>query len=437
MLSSLGTGILMIKLLEQHTIDKIKAGEVIERPLSIIKELVENSIDARATNIKVELFAGGLAGMIVSDNGIGMSKQDLLTAIKPHATSKLTDISDLDHVSTLGFRGEGLTSICACSKVTITTNTQEDLVGYELTVRELVELKEVTKRIGTSIKVLELFYNIPARRKFLKSERTELLKIVELLEQIAMVNPQIMFTIINNGKSLKKWEQSPESDLYSRAKIIYGGKIPNQYHELSKKHRDLCLKGLIFEQESLPANFNLRLFFINNRVVRDKVVSHAINTVMQNSRMFSYILNFNIDYDQVDINVHPQKFEVRFRDPRIVSGFIAKEVQDRLISGIDSDTKFTGSTKSLHAAYFISEHFLIYIKEQYQLLSVKQLHKEFNIGEVKNSYFSCYKNYVEYLKSLDPKSLAIYLTKNLRKFTSSNKIGKVLDDEIIEEFFYE
>ncbi|MDF1557594.1 MAG: DNA mismatch repair endonuclease MutL [ANME-2 cluster archaeon] len=305
-----------IHLLDEATINKIAAGEVIERPASVIKELVENSIDAGATNIRVEIIGGGTRSIKVTDNGSGMTRDDVSIAFQKHATSKITDASDIESVMTLGFRGEALSSITAVAKVEIVTKPRSDLEGTRLVVHggEVVSIGDTGAPNGTSIMVEDLFYNTPARRKFLKTGRTELAHIIDVVTKNALGHEHISFYLSHDDRELFR---SPASgNLFDTIVHIYGPEIARELLAVDFSNDLIKISGFISRPGFTRSDNDYQAFFINKRSVRSKSISDALKlgyyTMLPKGRYPVAMLSFVLDTSEVDVNVHPTKQHVRF-----------------------------------------------------------------------------------------------------------------------------
>lgn len=322
--------------LSSETINRIKAGEVIERPASALKEILENSIDAKATCISVELIEGGLKKIKVIDNGHGIVKDDLPLALDTHATSKIITDEDLYKVTTLGFRGEGLASIAAVSNLSLASITLNSTHGYKI-ISTFGEIKEVIPyplNIGTHIEIDELYHNIPARKKFLKTANTEYSHCKSVFERIALSYPNINFDLKHNDKIIYKlFEESLSERIASVLGSSYS--LINSI-ELSEVSPTLSLKGYIFHpgQISLNSNKQAQYFFINGRFVRDKVVQNAIKQgfsgVLHHEHQPQYVLFLTINPTEIDVNVHPTKSEVRFHNSHDVHNYISSSIRKAL-----------------------------------------------------------------------------------------------------------
>lgn len=311
-----------ISLLSKETIDKIAAGEVVERPVSVVKELVENAIDAGANAISIEIKEGGKSLIYISDNGCGIPKEQLQTAFLRHATSKLRDADELMSVHTLGFRGEALSSICAVSRVEIITKPAAQLMGcrYVMEGAQEVSFDEVGAPDGTTIMVRQLFYNTPARRKFLKSDTTEAGYIVELAEKLALSHPEISFSFLSNNK--EKLHTAGNGNLFDAVYQIYGRQVSSQMIPVHRETDELVITGFIGKPALVRGNRTLENFFINGRYIKSDLLSKALETgyagyLMSHQYPFC-VLNIKTKKDTVDVNVHPTKQEVRFHKEKEV-----------------------------------------------------------------------------------------------------------------------
>ncbi len=324
-----------IVLLDELTINKIAAGEVIERPASVIKEMVENSIDAGATNITVEIKNGGISYIKVTDNGKGIAQDDLEIAFERHATSKIRSADDLDTVTSMGFRGEALASIAAISNVEMVSKTQEQETGYRIVVEggDILEREEIGCQTGTSITVKNLFFNTPVRYKFLKKDYTESGYIEDAITRIALVNPQISIKLINMGKTVIQTNGSKElkSVIYS----IYGKDVANGIAELNYQYEDITVSGVIGKPEIARSNRSNQLFFVNKRYIKDKTLTAATEQAYKGlipiGKFGFVILNIEMNPAKVDVNVHPAKLEVRFEEENKIFQAIYHAIKDTLL----------------------------------------------------------------------------------------------------------
>ncbi len=324
-----------IVLLDDLTINKIAAGEVIERPASVIKEMVENSIDAGATNITVEIKNGGISFIKVTDNGKGIAQDDLEIAFERHATSKIRSAEDLDTVTSMGFRGEALASIAAIANIELLSKTEEQEIGYKVVVEagEVLEKEETGCQKGTSITVRNLFFNTPVRYKFLKKDYTESGYIEDVITRIALVNPNIAIKLINTGKTIIQTNGSGEikNVIYS----IYGKDVANGIKETTYQYEDIKITGVVGKPEIARSNRSNQLFFVNKRYIKDKTLTAATEQAYKGlipiGKFGFVILNIEINPAKVDVNVHPAKLEVRFEEENKIFQAIYHVIKDTLL----------------------------------------------------------------------------------------------------------
>lgn len=311
-----------IHILDDITVDKIAAGEVVERPASVIKELVENSIDAHADKIEVEILAGGTSFMRVTDNGDGMDNQNARLAILRHATSKIKQVDDLMSIDTLGFRGEALPSIAAVSRFNLITRRPQDDLGttIKLTGGRIDEIEDMGCNIGTTIKVEDLFFNVPARKKFLKTTTTEANKINDFIIKLALSKPNIAFKLINNNKIAITTPGN--GSLYDAIECIYGTKVSEELLPIEAITDDIKVTGFISKPAIIRSSRSWQTFVINGRVVNSRIISKAIDnayhSLLPKSGYPFVILNIEINKRTIDINVHPQKAEIKFEDESLL-----------------------------------------------------------------------------------------------------------------------
>ena len=339
-----------IVLLDDLTINKIAAGEVIERPASVIKEMVENSIDAGATNIVVEIKNGGISYMKVSDNGKGIPKDDLELAFERHATSKIRKAEDLNTVTSMGFRGEALASIASIAHVELISKTKEQDFGYKVTVEggNILDKQEIGASCGTSITVQNLFYNTPVRYKFLKKDYTETGYIEDVITRIALVHPEISIKLINMGKTVI--QTTGDGILKNVIYSIYGKEIAQGVIDVSYIYEDIVISGAIGKPEIARSNRSNQMFFVNKRYVKDKTLSAATEQAYKGmiplGKFGFVILNIQISPSAVDVNVHPAKLEVRFQEENKIFQAIYHSIKDTLLKGdLVSNTKVDKNTQ--------------------------------------------------------------------------------------------
>ncbi len=337
-----------IVLLDDLTINKIAAGEVIERPASVIKEMVENSIDAGATNITVEIKNGGISYIKVSDNGKGIAQDDLEIAFERHATSKIRSADDLNTVTSMGFRGEALASIAAIANVEMVSKTQEQEIGYRVVVEagNILEKEEAGCKTGTTITVRNLFFNTPVRYKFLKKDYTESGYIEDVITRIALVNPSIAIKLINTGKTVIQTNGS--GDMKSVIYSIYGKDIANGIMEVSYKYEDIQITGVVGKPEIARSNRSNQLFFVNKRYIKDKTLTAATEQAYKGlipiGKFGFVVLDIEMNPAKVDVNVHPAKLEVRFEEENKVFQAIYHAIKDTLLK----TELVANSEKALH-----------------------------------------------------------------------------------------
>lgn len=307
-----------IQLLDTHTINKIAAGEVVERPASVVKELVENSIDARASSITIEIKNGGVDFIRITDNGKGITKDEVEIAFLRHATSKITSAEDLSHVLSLGFRGEALASIGAVAKVELLTKTPNALTGKRVEVEagQILHSEEIACPAGTTIIMRQLFYNVPARRAFLKSTATETSKIAEVVYKLALAHPEIAIKYIQNNKLV--FQTAGNHDLKRCVFSLYGKDTAKDTLPIQYEEDGIQISGLIGLPTLTRANRQYEQFFINGRTIKSnllqKATEEAYKTLVTIGKFPFVILHLNLPPEEVDVNVHPTKLEVRFSD---------------------------------------------------------------------------------------------------------------------------
>ena len=324
----------VIAALPDTLISQIAAGEVVERPASVVKEVLENAIDAGAQAITIRLEEGGCQRISIQDDGSGIAHTELHLAIQRHATSKITSLADLESVASLGFRGEALASIASVSRFSITTRTSEDDHAWQIQVNGGQTMGDVSPSsgpIGTTVDVQDLYFNTPARRKFLKSSATELGHCLELIRRIALSRPDIGFAIWHNGKVIERWASC---NIEQRVDAILGQEFQSSKIALEHISGPLTVRGFISKPTASRARADQQYSFVNGRFVRDKVIQHAIRSayqdVLHGDRQPMVVLSLEIDPQLVDVNVHPAKTEVRFREGGAVHQFIYKAIQHAL-----------------------------------------------------------------------------------------------------------
>ena len=340
---------LSIQVLSDELINQIAAGEVIERPASVVKELVENSLDAAAKRIDVELERGGCGLIRVRDDGIGISPREIGVALARHATSKIASLDDLENIATLGFRGEALPSIASVSRLSLISRCAEAEHAWAVEARdgELSAPKPASHPQGTSLEVRDLFFNVPARRKFLRTEGTEFQHSVRMLERLALSRFDVGFTLSHNGKRI--WTLPPAhspAERLARVAKVCGEDFASHVIELRYETEGLRLSGWLALPTFSRAQSDLQFAFLNGRFVRDKLVAGAARLAYQdvlfNGRFPAYLLYLELDPAMVDVNAHPQKLEVRFRDSRRIHDFLLRTVE-RALAGTRPTIESAGS----------------------------------------------------------------------------------------------
>jgi DNA mismatch repair protein MutL len=347
----------VIAALPDTLISQIAAGEVVERPASVVKEVLENAIDAGAQAITIRLEEGGCQRISIQDDGSGIAHTELHLAIQRHATSKITSLSDLESVASLGFRGEALASIASVSRFGITTRTSEDDHAWQIQVNGGQTMGDVSPSsgpVGTTVDVQDLYFNTPARRKFLKSSATELGHCLELIRRIALSRPDIGFAIWHNGKVIERWTSC---NIEQRVDAILGQEFQNSKIALEHVSGPLTVRGFVSKPTSSRARADQQYSFVNGRFVRDKVIQHAIRSayqdVLHGDRQPMVVLSLEIDPQLVDVNVHPAKTEVRFREGGAVHQFIYKAIQHALATAAGQSLETTAQSAS---SYGFTQH---------------------------------------------------------------------------------
>ena len=307
-----------VKLLDSNTINKIAAGEVVERPASCVKELVENSIDAGAKRIEIEIQNGGKALIRVTDDGAGMGKEDAVLAVKRHATSKLTNAADLQSISTLGFRGEALPTIAAVSKFTLQTRRADDELGTKITIDggKIQDIHEIGCKVGTTVLVEDLFFNTPARLKFLKATPTEANKIHDFIVKLALSRPEIAFRFVNGNRVALSTPGN--GNLLDALSAIYGTELTDSLLNLSLDAADLKLRGYVTKPNILKSYRSWQTFIINGRVVESRTIAKAVDeaykSLIPKTGFPLAVLTLEVPQNSIDVNVHPQKIEIKFEN---------------------------------------------------------------------------------------------------------------------------
>ena len=322
----------VIKVMDELLANKIAAGEVVEKCASVVKELVENSIDAESNEIKIDLIEAGTKEIKVTDNGIGMEKEDAILAFQRHATSKLKTEDDLYHIETLGFRGEALASIASVSKVTLKTCKNEVGTTVEIQGGKIISVENSDARTGTSISVRELFYNTPARLKHLKSLYTELANITDYINKLALSHPDIRFVLTNNDNIILNTDG--RGNLLKTIKDIYGINVAKKMLNVSAENKDFMINGYISLPEIHRSNRNAMVILVNGRIVRNtelnRVINDAYHAYKPDNRYPVVVLNIEVDPSLVDVNIHPTKMDIKFSNMEDLCKLIKDMVRDNI-----------------------------------------------------------------------------------------------------------
>ncbi len=334
-----------IRILPDNLANQIAAGEVVERPASVVKELVENAIDAGASRVSVDIELGGRRLIRVTDDGEGMVRDDAVLAFERHATSKIRDLDDLGRIATLGFRGEALASIASVAKVELTTKKPEDIAATFVRIEggRLLDVRDAARDVGTTIAVRDLFFNTPARRKFMRSEATENYHLTSIVTHYALANPHIAVTLTNNGREVIRVH--PSKDLRERAFQIFGGGLLESLLPVSGGREYVAkLSGFISAPRERRSNKDAQYFFVNQRFVRDKTIADGLRegyrSVLPHGVYPVAFLFLDVPLEEIDVNVHPAKTEVRFRRSEAVRDVIAEAVRESLArAGIDVSSR--------------------------------------------------------------------------------------------------
>ncbi|MBU6247059.1 MAG: DNA mismatch repair endonuclease MutL [Xanthomonadaceae bacterium] len=327
----------VIRVLSPDLINQIAAGEVIERPSSVVKELVENSLDAGATRVEVDIEQGGARLIRVRDDGVGIAPDELPLAVASHATSKIGSFDDLEHVASMGFRGEALASVSSVARFALTSRPREADAAFRIEVDggRLQAARPAQHPPGTSVEVRDLFYNVPARRKFMRAERTEFAHIDDLLKSLALARSGVEFRLSHNGKPVRVWKAAgDEQAMLQRVADVLGENFPAQSLHLDHAAAGMRLSGWVGLPTASRGQADAQFFYVNGRLVRDRVVAHAVRQayadVLFHGRHPAFVLYLELDPAGVDVNVHPAKHEVRFREQRLVHDFLFRSLHEAL-----------------------------------------------------------------------------------------------------------
>jgi DNA mismatch repair protein MutL len=321
-----------IRQLPGHLVNQIAAGEVVERPASVVKELVENSLDAGARSISIDIVAGGAKLIRVRDDGAGIPKDEIVLALSRHATSKISSLEDLEAVVSLGFRGEALPSVASVSRLSLTTRSGDTAWKVEADNGKIGEPLPAAHPVGTTVEVHDLFYNTPARRKFLRSERTEFRHIDKWIRRLALARPDVAFTVNHNRRAVLNLKAANETDEFlDRISTLCGDAFATQTLFIDRESDDIVLSGWIGLPTYNRSQADLQYWFVNGRSITDKTLSHAARhayrDVLFHGRYPAYVLFLSMNPALVDANAHPAKHEVRFRNSREVHGIVSQAIE--------------------------------------------------------------------------------------------------------------
>ncbi len=327
-----------IQILPSRLANQIAAGEVVERPASVVKEIVENSLDSGASSIEIDIEKGGHKRILIRDNGSGIPHDELALALSRHATSKIAKLDDLEAICSLGFRGEALASISSVARLSLSSKPKDQTQAWQAHCegRDMqVQLNPVAHPDGTSVDVVDLFFNTPARRKFLRTEKTEFAHIDEVVRRIALSRFDVSFSLKHNGKLLRKYPAVKAQDTeLKRIGAICGKEFSAQNIELNSQYQQFELKGWLAQPEQAKTQGDFQYFYVNGRMMRDKLINHAVRQAFEgliDADLYpTYVLYLTLEPNQVDVNVHPAKHEVRFHQARLVHDFIYRALTDSL-----------------------------------------------------------------------------------------------------------
>lgn len=430
---------MMINILDQSVANRIAAGEVVERPASVVKELLDNAIDAKATKINVEIENGGIDKISVIDNGIGIREDDIVKAFLPHATSKIKTIEDLNNIFTLGFRGEALSSIASVSQSSILSKTKESDYATELCVNggEFEKPKHSSGINGTRLTVRNLFYNTPARKKFLKKNKYEENEITNVLSRYIMSNPNISFKYIVDGEIVYN---TSGDGLLNAICAIYGQEIKDNLLEVNYKNDDYEIKGFVGKIDFTKPNTTYQTLIVNGRYVVEPIVSKAVYSAYEDylmTRQFPFfVLNINLDYSKIDVNVHPSKINIKFDEPSKVYDVVYECVRKALFKYIESkyektQTKVENSIDTVKYENISGKSFGEMVSEV-QIESIKEKNN-INYDFRQNKNENIFPNNSEVQKNVENVSIFDKKVENYIEFQNFKTIGTAFSEFLILE----
>ena len=342
-----------IRELPDELVSQIAAGEVVERPASVVRELVDNALDAGSTQVGVRLVAGGVRAILIEDDGGGIEASELPLALKRHATSKIRSLDDLEQVTTMGFRGEALAAIASVSELALVSRTASAAHAQRLDARS-GELSPAARALGTTVEVRELFFSTPARRKFLKSDSTELAHCIEAVRRHALVRPSVGFAVWHEGRLVEQWRASSPGDEAQRIRDVLGADFVDNSRPLQADIGPISIRGRVGLPAAARTRSDHQYLYVNGRYVRDRLIAHALRSayedVLHGQKQPAYVLFIEIDPARVDVNVHPTKIEVRFRDSGAIHQAVKRAVEDVLapsgagVPGANAGTGIVGTS---------------------------------------------------------------------------------------------
>ena len=424
-----------IVLLDDLTINQIAAGEVIERPASVIKEMVENSIDAGATSVTIEIKNGGISYIRIQDNGKGITKDDVELAFERHATSKIRSSQDLENVQSMGFRGEALASIAAISDIELITKTENEEIGTKVNVKggDILGIEECGAPKGTAITVRNLFYNTPVRYKFLKKDFTETGYIEDVVTRIALVHPEIEIKLINTGKTVIQTNGS--GDLKNVIYSIYGKEIAQELLYVDYEYEYIKVKGVIGKPQIARSNRSNQIFFVNKRYVKDKTLTSAAEQAFKGmlpiGKFAFLVLDVEMPPKKVDVNVHPAKLEVRFEDENTVFKSVYHSIKDTLLKQdlIPEREKNKEIKEATKDAFKITNMTVAnVIKENSNIEPIKNEVKEKNEETIKDSIISSSMDAIEKLKEFQNQ-----MKREIEEKKYNNEINRTQENVTVQE----